>query len=92
VCRWGFCGWSFLPSNDEVLAVEDLSSDARRAAPEPAGAGLKAPAQATKAASLPAQAHTFCQPSLYVTRSTSCTWPPKFQSSACAHADFSCRV
>jgi len=29
--RWGFCGWMFLPSNDEVLCVEDLSSDARRA-------------------------------------------------------------
>ena len=28
--RWGFCGWSFLPSNDEVLAVEDLTNDARR--------------------------------------------------------------
>lgn len=29
--RWGFCGWSFLPSNNEVLAVEDLTNDARRA-------------------------------------------------------------
>ena len=28
--RWGFCGWSFLPSNNEVLAVEDLTNDARR--------------------------------------------------------------
>ncbi|KAK9837249.1 hypothetical protein WJX81_001439 [Elliptochloris bilobata] len=27
--RWGFCGWSFLPSNTEVLAVEDLGNDAR---------------------------------------------------------------
>jgi len=41
VCRWGFCGWSFLPSNDEVLAVEDLSSDARRAAPDSAGRWLE---------------------------------------------------
>ena len=34
-CRWGFCGWSFLPSNTEVLAVEDLSTDARHAPQTP---------------------------------------------------------
>ena len=27
--RWGFCAWSFLNSNHELLVVEDLKQDAR---------------------------------------------------------------
>ena len=27
--RWGFCAWSFLNSNHELLVVEDLKKDAR---------------------------------------------------------------
>lgn len=27
--RWGFCAWSFLNSNHELLVVEDLKNDVR---------------------------------------------------------------
>lgn len=27
--RWGFCGWSFLSPQHEVLVIEDLQTDAR---------------------------------------------------------------
>ena len=28
-CRWGYCGWSFLNDNHELLVVEDLTQDTR---------------------------------------------------------------
>lgn len=27
--RWGFCGWSFVNANHEMLVCEDLTQDAR---------------------------------------------------------------
>lgn len=45
--RWGFCGWSFLNDNHELLVVEDLKRDARQAASSSQAAASKLPSGRT---------------------------------------------